>query len=340
MHPPLPKSDRMAKTPTFYSPAVAGEVCRRVRQGQSLAEIGADPGMPGAQAIQKWKRRLPGFAAELERARAVAAAMLGAGHSYSPELADAFCARVAAGETVSAICADPAMPNTTAIYAWLARHPDFAARYEHAKALRAEADLGPVSYSQKIADAFCARMAAGEPMRKISARPGMPSPVTVYRWLCERPDFAERYERARELRRLGGANLVPYSEAVAEEICERLSCGESVAEIAADPTLPAYSTIQAWRRARPEFARRFDEAREMAAEMVEDRILHVINTVTPETASADRVKLAGLSGMAARRARQPAPAQTCEPLTIRFVDGPGEDYYYDVDERKRQTGDA
>ena len=46
----------------------------------------------------------------------------------------AFCERVAACETITAITADPAMPSVKAVYAWLKRHEEFLDMYLEAKA--------------------------------------------------------------------------------------------------------------------------------------------------------------------------------------------------------------
>ena len=48
-------------------------------------------------------------------------------------MARAFCARVAKGEAVYRICADPQMPSCKAVYGWLRRHPEFEAMYVAAK---------------------------------------------------------------------------------------------------------------------------------------------------------------------------------------------------------------
>lgn len=55
------------------------------------------------------------------------------------------------------------------------------------------------SYTQKIADEICERIAQGEPLRQICRDEGMPGWVTVYEWLKKHDDFAERFARAREL---------------------------------------------------------------------------------------------------------------------------------------------
>jgi hypothetical protein len=55
---------------TLYSKRVAGEICRRLASGRSLASIAADPGMPAAPTVIDWVNKdLGGFKAAYTRAR-------------------------------------------------------------------------------------------------------------------------------------------------------------------------------------------------------------------------------------------------------------------------------
>lgn len=58
--------------------------------------------------------------------------------TYNAEIAQRICERVAEGESVRKICADPDMPGLTAVFSWLNRHEDFAAQYARAKEEQAE----------------------------------------------------------------------------------------------------------------------------------------------------------------------------------------------------------
>ncbi|MES2352087.1 MAG: terminase small subunit protein [Pseudomonadota bacterium] len=53
-------------------------------------------------------------------------------------------------------------------------------------------------YSQKYADAICARLSAGDSIRTICKDENMPTQSTVYLWLAAEPGFSEQYARARE----------------------------------------------------------------------------------------------------------------------------------------------
>ncbi len=57
--------------------------------------------------------------------------------TFSEELADEICARIASGRSVSAIEKDADMPTLTTMFRWMSAHPWFRARYEKAMELRA-----------------------------------------------------------------------------------------------------------------------------------------------------------------------------------------------------------
>ncbi len=52
---------------------------------------------------------------------------------YSTEIAKTICHRLAGGESLRAICADPAMPARATVFRWLARHPEFRRSYAIAR---------------------------------------------------------------------------------------------------------------------------------------------------------------------------------------------------------------
>lgn len=55
------------------------------------------------------------------------------------------------------------------------------------------------TYTVATADAICARLSTGEPLRAICRAKGMPSWHTVYDWIKLYPDFASRIALARDL---------------------------------------------------------------------------------------------------------------------------------------------
>lgn len=57
----------------------------------------------------------------------------------------------------------------------------------------------PSSYTKKVADIICERLADGESLRSICAGDKMPRKTTVFRWLKANAAFRDQYARAREL---------------------------------------------------------------------------------------------------------------------------------------------
>ena len=58
-------------------------------------------------------------------------------HSYSPEVADLICERIAVdGLALREICRDAAMPARSTVFLWLRHRPDFRKEYKSAKWLQ------------------------------------------------------------------------------------------------------------------------------------------------------------------------------------------------------------
>jgi hypothetical protein len=58
--------------------------------------------------------------------------------TYSEEIANVICERLADGESLKAICEDKGMPSKSAVFNWLAAHSEFVDKY--ARAREAQAD--------------------------------------------------------------------------------------------------------------------------------------------------------------------------------------------------------
>lgn len=59
--------------------------------------------------------------------------------SYSPELADEICARIAGAESMRRVCEDEAMPDRVTVFRWLRTHDEFRNQYARAKEESADA---------------------------------------------------------------------------------------------------------------------------------------------------------------------------------------------------------
>lgn len=56
----------------------------------------------------------------------------------------------------------------------------------------------PTDYTQELADKICAQLAQGDSMRTVCVADDMPAMTTMFRWLREKPEFKQQYEKAKE----------------------------------------------------------------------------------------------------------------------------------------------
>jgi hypothetical protein len=63
---------------------------------------------------------------------------MGRPSTFTQEVADAICERIADGESVRVICSEPGMPNRATVLRWLSEHPEFAAKHAHAREAQAD----------------------------------------------------------------------------------------------------------------------------------------------------------------------------------------------------------
>ena len=133
--------------------------------------------------------------------------------------------RIAAGETVKAVTADPRMPSYATVYRWRRVHEDFAEAWcevrrrlareaqrrdlQRRMNLRGERGKGDAlagrptwrrgrrsSYTWAKGKAICTRLAAGASLSEVVRAPGMPSCKVVYTWMRTRPAFRKMYVEA------------------------------------------------------------------------------------------------------------------------------------------------
>ena len=93
-----------------------------------------------------------------------------------------------------------------------------------------------------------------------------------------------------------------YSEALADRIVEAMIHGSDLVAICQQPGFPDRASVYRWAAERPDFAARLEKGREALADMAAYEIGQIAAKCTPETAVADRVKLAALQWRASRLA--------------------------------------
>jgi hypothetical protein len=71
--------------------------------------------------------------------------------AYSDKIAETICGRLVDGESLRAICADPAMPARATVFRWLARNQEFRRSYALARQCYAE-DFASSRRRDKLVD--------------------------------------------------------------------------------------------------------------------------------------------------------------------------------------------
>lgn len=97
--------------------------------------------------------------------------------------------------------------------------------------------------------------------------------------------------------------------------------------ICLDPDMPGLRTVFDWLDEREDFRTKYARAREIQGDVMDDKILTVANECTPETAHADKVKIAAYQWRAAKLAPKKYGEKTQQeisgpdgsPLTIGWV---------------------
>lgn len=91
-----------------------------------------------------------------------------------------------------------------------------------------------------------------------------------------------------------------YNPETVDRICKLVALGKTVRQISQETGVSLGSIIN-W-TTKPEHIEQYARAREAAADIFEADIVEAAQSVTSETASADRVKIDALKWVAARRA--------------------------------------
>jgi len=147
--------------------------------------------------------------------------------AYTPEMGALILERIAEGETVKQITADPRMPSYATVYRWTHVIEEFGEAWlrlrrelcaeriwhdqqravarawmrEHARKLAGKPLRNGVSgrkssYTREWGAAVCAAIRDGASLSEVVASPGMPSFKAVYAWLRRFPEFRLAYVEA------------------------------------------------------------------------------------------------------------------------------------------------
>lgn len=177
-------------------------------------------------------------------------------------------AGVAAGKTVRAVCEGGGMPCPQSVTNWWRADAGFAAALD---AARARGDLARrgLAFEAAVAAAFLDRVANGEAVRALLARPGMPSQAAYRLWRRTNAEFeAEVWRLSRtkaavrgQMRAAGivgggGRPFRAFDQAVADRILLAVMRGANLRRmLETDPSLPCRVVLYRWRAAEPVWSR-------------------------------------------------------------------------------------
>jgi len=167
--------------------------------------------------------------------------------------------RLEAGWSVRALAREAGFPSHQTLHTWGRADPGFARRLAAARAwgrgMRVSATAGPV-FDAARAEALLVKVRLGGALKDLVKRPEGPTRLLLNRWRRERPDFDAALKEAVWSARCfhGRQKGWAYDEALGDRIVLRVSRGETLPQIMADPGMPGRDALERWRRDHPDFA--------------------------------------------------------------------------------------
>lgn len=123
-----------------------------------------------------------------------------------------------------------------------------------------------------------------------------------------------------------------YDVETADRICELLIEGNALRAICQDDGMPSVTSVMRWLDANEDFRKQYTRARELQGDLMDEKVLSVADSSSPETAHSDRVKIDAYKWRAAHlRPKVYGLKQQLEhtgaeggPLIIKWADAPKE----------------
>lgn len=259
-------------------PNARQDLLTRVAAGERLMAVCAETGMPSYGSVYAWAKAEPVFAAELAAARRRGDFIRNG--AFDEAKAEALLARLRAGEPITSILRDPAMPSRRVYAYWRATQAPFAEQVYRLNQVRADARVQRGRdrwrpFDQALADAIVVRVSRGELLADIlNSAASLPSRGVVIRWRRLQPEFDQALRFAirvgRRRRVQGPGRCTPeFTQLVADEIRQ----GESLASLARRPDMPCLTTLYTWVRKHPAFAAEIAQACEDREDWFTDQVM-------------------------------------------------------------------
>lgn len=201
-----------------FDPERAEAFLMEVRRGTPIRELVRRPEWPHRRRLNRWKSERPEFVAALaEAVRLARKTRLRKWAFYDEDVADEIIRRVAFGEYVADVEADPGLPSRPILARWRRMRPDFD------KALRVARLSGrhhrrhnPRRLTARLFDDILTRLTSGACLRDVARDPKMPCYSTLMDWQARNPEFARMLAWARDEGRWArGAEKVARVDALA-----------------------------------------------------------------------------------------------------------------------------
>jgi transposase-like protein len=268
----------MTGRPPRYTAELAERILQEVALGRALSDICAEPGMPCVNTVRQWMADdIEGFAARYRAAGEIGGPRVRIYPTrYTAELADRILHELAHGRALKDICAEPGMPCVTTVQKWVADDTEgFAARYGKARGIGNPLARHWTHYTPEIGERIVGEITSGRTLVELCREPGMPPEGTIRQWIVDnREDFTERYRRAQEIGRALSGGPIPYSAELADRVLGEMMEGRTLVEVCRLPGMPSKGTVLLWvRRNRDGFAARYKEAREIAGQIMVDKLI-------------------------------------------------------------------
>jgi len=295
---------------SFAYPArhlIKAAIVERVALGETVTAICEAAEMPCAGSVQVWRRADPAFARDLAQARV--RGDWRRRFAFDEAKAEAFLARVRAGERINDLLDQPGMPSQRTYIHWRRTQGAFAEelwRLKGARYAERARRLGGRfrAFDQAVADRIYVRVVRGEGLRRmLETDPSLPCRVVVYRWRKERPDWDKALRLAFRWgrRARGGLRTPELTEAILAQIVQ----GASLRSLSREPGMPAAGTLYGWVKRHADFAAEVAQACDWREDWYLDQMQLIVDEAGPMSGEVLRRRLAPLRTRHARLQNRP-----------------------------------
>lgn len=188
-----------------FDPVQAEALLDRLRVGETIGKVLADPAMPDWLTYGRWRMTQPEFAEEVHRLNllkeeARLAKIRARRWPFDQALADKIMARLAGGEPLEVLDKAPDLPSMTVVRCWRRENRQFREDMAlhlriHERRFRAR-PRAPRKRTPEMMAAVLDAVRQGESLLSFARRPGAPNHQTLYVWVRKFPDFAREIELA------------------------------------------------------------------------------------------------------------------------------------------------